>query len=102
FLIPTISLIRPYDILPGEDWSKARLSSDPLDVAPGSTAHADYWEAWHTPTFREIEAHALDKMLNCSGGNMGSGRQLKRPPGWTENQKPQRIPLGDMPKRLIV
>lgn len=103
FLIPTISLIRAYDILPGEDWSKAELASDrAMGAAPGMTWHADYWEAWDTPTFREIEAHALDNMLNCSGGNMGSGRQLKRPPGWTFDQKPNRIPLSEMPKRLIL
>jgi hypothetical protein len=105
-LIPTITLFRFYTRQAGEDFTIAEFSSDRMmNAAPGSTGHADYWEAWDRPTFTAIEANALEKLLNCSDGQIGDGRQLKRPSGFTFDQTPTRIALSDVtttaPKVLI-
>jgi hypothetical protein len=105
-LIPTITLFRFYTRQAGEDFTIAEFSSDRMmNAAPGSTGHADYWEAWDRPTFTAIEANALEKLLNCSDGQIGDGRQLKRPSGFTFDQTPTRITLSDVtttaPKVLI-
>lgn len=99
FIIPTITLLRSYDVLEGEDWTKAELASDrAMGMPPGSTSHADYWEAWDDEMRRESHEWAMDRLLNCSGGNMGSGRGLAR--AWNHSfnyANPTRIALGDIP-----
>ena len=87
-LIPTISLISQWTVVSGEDWTKAAFSGP---------VHGKYWEGWDTPTFRAIEANALEKMLNCNSGQIGDGRQLKRPPTFSFNQTPSRIPVSSVP-----
>jgi hypothetical protein len=59
----------------------ARLSSDiAMGTAQGVTAHADYMEAW-SPVAKAIwTTNCIDKLLNCSGGDLGSGSQLRGQP----------------------
>jgi hypothetical protein len=46
-------------------------------LAPGTTFHADYFEAWD-PTVKAMWTdNCINKMLNCSGGDLGNGKQLK-------------------------
>ncbi len=62
-------------------WS---LSSDDMSamghgmMRPGSTLHADWWGAWDDPTMDAWTANCIDKLLNCNGGNLGNGWQMKQ------------------------
>lgn len=78
-----------------------RLSSDALvpGAPPGFTLHSDYWEGW-SPTVKAMwEEGCINKLLNCSGGDLGNGKQVKgadKPSyGWTN---PHRlVPVPPMP-----
>lgn len=62
------------------DWY---LSSDRMpgmpDAVPGSTLHSDWWGAWDDKVMETWTANCIDKMLNCSDGQLGDGTSLKRP-----------------------
>lgn len=57
---------------------RVRLSSDHMlpGAKPGATLHADYIEAWDARAKAVWEANCIDKGLDCSGGDLGDGRQL--------------------------
>lgn len=79
FVIPTFSQGGWYSVDAGDDPSLWTLSSDAMNVggAAGSTFHADYFEAWD-PTVKAMWTdNCINKMLNCSAGDLGNGKQLK-------------------------
>lgn len=95
--IAHIQLFAAYTVKAGDDWVNALYASDKMLGQPlGTTYHGDYMEAWDDDIFDAIEANALDKMLNCSGGQIGDGRVLKRPALPIFGQTPNRIPLADI------
>lgn len=54
-----------------------KLSSDDMMGQPaGSTYHADFWMAWDPGAHRSFHDGCINKLLNCSGGDMGNGQQL--------------------------
>ncbi|QDZ08537.1 DUF1996 domain-containing protein [Sphingomonas panacisoli] len=60
------------------DASKWVLSSDAMMGAePGGTYHADFFSAWDPATEAKWIANCIDKLLNCSGGDLGNGQQLR-------------------------
>lgn len=72
------------------------LSSDDMPghpMTPGSTLHTDYWEGWDDEARAEWHRGCIDRMLNCSGGDLGTGRQLKHLTyGFTANPRLVRAP----------
>lgn len=62
----------------GTKYSRVRLASDAMlaGAKPGATLHADYIEAWVTAAKQIWMDHCIDKALNCSGGDLGNGKQL--------------------------
>jgi hypothetical protein len=74
-VIPKLTLGQWFPSVP-----RMHLSSDmmaPVGSEPGFTAHADYFENWD-PTIKAMWTdNCIDKMLNCSGGDLGNGFQLK-------------------------
>ena len=94
YIIPEVTLTFTWQVLPGDDPSGWRFSSDIAAGKPaGATFHSDYMEAWDPATRLAWEAACLDKLLNCSDGTLGNGRKLKRPPGFTFEQRPHREPV---------
>ena len=92
YIIPEVTLTFTWAVLPGDDPTTWIFSSDIMAGKPaGSTFHADYMEAWDPPTRLAWEGACLDKLLNCADGTMGNGRKLKRPPGFTFEQRPHRV-----------
>lgn len=85
------------------EWNERRptwhLSSDEMHGddgtmrTPGSTFHADWFGAWDDETMRMWTEHCIDRMLNCSGGDLGNGRQMKQvaPFAWTAS--PRLVPV---------
>lgn len=70
------------------------LSSDYMPgmkpAKPGSTFHTDWFGAWDDEALALWTAHCINKMLNCSGGELGNGQQLKPTEGYNNKGK-QRI-----------
>lgn len=62
----------------GTKYSRVRLSSDHLkaNAKPGETLHADYEELWDARAKAMWVGNCVDKGLNCSGGDLGNGKQL--------------------------
>ena len=81
------------------------LSSDQADAMPGmtmpvakpgTTFHADWWGAWSDTVLARWHAGCIDGLLNCSGADLGDGKQLKQayPDNWA---KRPRVPVPARP-----
>jgi hypothetical protein len=77
YVIPTFQLGAWYTV--DENLSKWHFASDEMmpGAAPGSTFHADYFEGWDNTVKDMWTDNCINKMLNCSGGDLGNGLQLK-------------------------
>lgn len=95
FVIPTFTIGVWYTQAAGETYS---FVSDHMDTSPthkrGDTFHSDFFMAWD-PIVHEIwEKNCLDKMLNCSAGDLGNGQQIKQSweASWTANPRLVSLP----------
>jgi hypothetical protein len=75
------------------------FSSDGMPTAtknPGSTFHSDWFGAWDDTVKGMWEQNCVNKLLNCSGGDLVNGKQLKMYSGfsWTANPRTVPIPSG--------
>ena len=56
------------------------LSSDRMagmaNAVPGTTVHTDWFGAWDDTIQALWTANCIDKLLSCSGGDLGNGQQL--------------------------
>jgi hypothetical protein len=79
FLMPRFTLTADYSVLEGDDLMRWKLSSDEMhpELPAGSTYHADYFEAWDPFVKAMWTDHCINKLLSCSGGDLGNGKQLK-------------------------
>ena len=79
----------------GESYS---LVSDDMDTSPGhkrgDTFHADFFMAWDPVVHDMWEKNCIDKMLNCSAGDLGNGKAIKQswPHSWTANPRLVELP----------
>lgn len=64
---------------------------------PGSTFHADWFGAWDDETMRVWTAHCIDQRLNCSGGDLGNGTQLKQAGTFSWSANPRLVPIPPRP-----
>ena len=76
--IPTFTMGAWYTVASGDNTSLWELSSD--HMAPGQpkghTFHADFFMAWD-PTVHDMWwQNCINKLLNCSGGQLGNGKDL--------------------------
>lgn len=80
YVIPGFTLQAWYSVQAGDDLTKWRLSSD--DMRPtlphGTTFHADFFMAWDPTVKKMWHDNCIDKLLNCSAGDLGNGRILKQ------------------------
>ena len=78
-LIPQFTLGVHYSVVAGDNLTLWHLSSDEMhpELPKGSTFHADYFEAWDEGVKRMWQDNCINKKLNCSGGDLGNGQQLK-------------------------
>lgn len=56
------------------------FASDRMDgktaLISGTTFHADWFGAWDDDVLKNWTDHCIDKMLNCSDGNLGNGQAM--------------------------
>jgi hypothetical protein len=78
YVIPAFHLAAAYTIAAGDDVSLWSLSSDAMhpELTHGSTLHADYFEGWDNNVKLMWTQGCIDHMLNCSGGDLGNGKQI--------------------------
>ena len=77
--MPQITIQAFYTVDANFAANKWHLTSDEMvpGAPPGTTFHADYWEAW-SPTVRETwETNCIDAHMSCAGGDLGNGTVIK-------------------------
>ncbi len=90
YVIPAFTMGVWYTQAAGETYA---LVSDELDTSPthkrGDTFHADFFMAWDPIVHELWEKNCIDKLLNCSGGDLGNGQRLKQSweASWTANPR---------------
>lgn len=82
YVIPTFTMGAWYS--QGSVLEPWHLSSDEMPdgtvMTPGSSFHADWFGAWDDLVLAMWHANCIDKLLNCSSGDLGNGQQLKGNP----------------------
>jgi hypothetical protein len=77
-VVPAISITVEYTLTSSDDKSRIRLSSDVFPGVPrGKTLHGDFMPAWDPVAWQAFHDHCIDKLLNCSGGDLGNGWQIR-------------------------
>lgn len=76
YVIPRLEQKYVYSQAPGERYSYVSDAAVP-GVKPGTTGHGDFFEAWDPVAKQMWEDHCLNQHLNCSGGDLGNGLQIK-------------------------
>ena len=79
YVIPSFTLGSWYSVEAGDDPNLWSLSSDMMapDKPHGSTIHADWFGAWDNNVMSMWMDNCINKLLNCSAGDLGNGKQLK-------------------------
>jgi hypothetical protein len=102
YYMPQFTISSFYHIRDGDDLDLWSLSSDAMypKLPRGSTSHFDYFEGWDETVKAMWVDHCIGRKLNCSGGDLGNGQQLKgaaKPKyGWTNPERLVPIPEGGM------
>lgn len=79
------------------DWFLASDRMPGMTAAePGTTLHSDWFGAWEDSVQARWTANCIEKMLSCSGGDLGDGSQLATTAGY---DYPHGRPLRDPPLR---
>jgi hypothetical protein len=81
FVLPAFTMGAWYSVdqSGAKSWYLASDEMPGMKRAPaGSTFHADWFGAWDDDTLAVWTANCIDKLLNCSGGDLGNGQQLRQ------------------------
>jgi len=64
-----------------------------MPMKPGTSFHTDWFGAWNDSVLDMWHGGCIDGLLNCSGGDTGTGKQLKQgyPDKWTAS--PHLVPI---------
>jgi hypothetical protein len=93
YVIPEFTLQAWYAVAPGDDLRSWSFSSDAMQpsLPHGSTFHADFFMAWD-PTVKQMwHDNCINKKLNCSGGDLGNGKQMKQFAGFSYVASPHLV-----------
>lgn len=82
YIIPQFTMTVAYSVETGDDPTLWSLASDHMIPAAmrraGASFHSDYFEAWEDQIRLRWEAACIDKLLNCSDGDLGDGQIMAR------------------------
>jgi hypothetical protein len=70
------------DVVPGMTPSK-----------PGTTFHSDWFGAWDNGVMAMWMDHCINRLLDCAGGDLGNGKQLKMFSGFSWTANPKLVPI---------
>jgi hypothetical protein len=79
-VVPTFTYAAFYTIMPTDDPTLIHFSSDEADTRrpQGWSFHVDYGPAsWDPVVLKMWTDNCINKLLNCTGGDLGNGKQLK-------------------------
>jgi hypothetical protein len=104
YVIPTFEMGAFYtvdaDLNTSGNWDGTlngwHLSSDDMPgmpMKPGSTFHTDWFGAWDDTVMQMWTDNCINKLLTCSGGDLGNGKQLKGYSGFSWNASPRLVPV---------
>jgi hypothetical protein len=65
------------------------MHPDGTMMMPGSTFHSDWMGAWDDTVMEMWTDHCIDQLLNCSGGDLGNGKQLEMFSGFSWTADPR-------------
>jgi Domain of unknown function (DUF1996) len=103
YVIPTFTMGVWYttddDLDRSGTWDGTRptwhLSSDVMPGAPmmlpGSSFHADWFGAWDDSVMKMWSDNCINKLLNCSGADLGNGKQMKMFAGFSWEANPRLV-----------
>lgn len=88
YIIPTFTLGAWYSVDETLDrsgkwdgtFASWHLSSDNMPgmpMKPGSSFHTDWFGAWDDQVMKIWTDNCINRLLNCSGGDLGNGQQMK-------------------------
>ena len=94
YVIPTFTLGAWYS--QGSIAEPWHMASDEMPdgtmMTPGSSFHADWWGAWDDSVMAMWSDNCINKLLNCSGGDLGNGKQMKTFVGFSYIANPRVVP----------
>lgn len=93
YILPTFTIGAWYSVMAGENVSDWHLSSDRMKGMPampsGSSFHADWYGAWDDDVLKAWTDNCINKLLNCSAGELGDGTIMRRPLDYSLVAKPR-------------
>ena len=97
FHIPGYSMSAWYTV--DANLNSWRLSSDASqpDLPAGSTFQANWFGAWDNGVMSMWVGNCINKRLNCSGGDLGNGKQMKQFSGFSWTANPRLVPMPNAP-----
>jgi len=95
YYMPQFTIGAFYTVKEGDDVSLWSLSSDMPGMYRGQSVHFDYFEGWDAAVKDMWVDNCIGKRLNCSGGDLGNGKQLKgaSQPNYGWNNPNPRVPI---------
>lgn len=104
YVIPTFTLQAWYGQgAVKEPW---HLSSDDMAatatmpamrMTPGTSFHADWFGAWDSGVMQMWSDNCINLLLNCSGGDLGNGKQMKMFSGFSWSAMPRVVQAPALP-----
>ncbi len=102
YIIPTFTLGAWYSVDETLDrsgkwdgtFASWHLSSDDMPgmpMKPGSSFHTDWFGAWDDQVMKIWTDNCINRLLNCSGGDLGNGQQMKTFKGFSWIAKPRLV-----------
>ena len=95
FVVPAFTMQTWWNVAEGDDTRLWSLSSDSMrpELPRGSTFHADWFGAWDNTIMGMWMDHCINKMLNCSDGDLGNGKKMKQFAGFSWTANPRLVPV---------
>jgi hypothetical protein len=95
YVIPGFTLQAWWGVGAEDDTKLWSLSSDSMrpDLPKGSTFHADWFGAWDNVIMGMWMDNCINKLLNCSAGDLGNGKAMKMFAGFSWTANPRLVPV---------
>lgn len=98
YVLPAFTMTVYYKIGQDDNLALWHLSSDgmlPSGSPRGSSMHADWLGAWEDDILEAWHESCINKLLNCSSGDLGDGRGLVRGSSHPTDSSPRLVPIPD-------